>query len=107
MSWVYGAEHLARLISMSSLLSALSMELIYEIVNLPSMISHTTMDAESVNILRDYVTELMRFVVIPRFLHALELTLSVRFLLKEKDRLFLKEYESAGTQYQNLNLARS
>jgi len=68
MSAVYGAEHLCRLL-----------------VNLPTMISHTTMDQESVNILRDYVTQLMDF------------------LVEKKDTIFLHDYESASSQYQNLS----
>lgn len=45
MSSIYGAEHLARLL-----------------VKLPEMVAHTTMDDASVALLREYVTELMRYV---------------------------------------------
>ncbi|KAJ9091194.1 hypothetical protein QFC19_009190 [Naganishia cerealis] len=43
MSEVYGAEHLLRLF-----------------VNLPSYIAHTTMDTESVNMMREHIMELMK-----------------------------------------------
>jgi len=67
MSSIYGAEHLLRMI-----------------VSLPAMIGASSMDPESVNVLRDYVHELMNF------------------LVKDRDRLFQREYESASSQYQNL-----
>lgn len=67
MSHVYGAEHLLRML-----------------VSLPQIISTTAMDAESVNIIRDYANELMVYMV------------------KEKDRLFQREYENAPLNYQNI-----
>ncbi|TDL20426.1 MRG-domain-containing protein [Rickenella mellea] len=68
MSAVYGAEHLLRMI-----------------VSLPSMVASSSMDPESVNILREYVHELLNFMV------------------KERDRIFQTEYETASSQYQNLS----
>jgi len=67
MSYVYGAEHLLRLL-----------------VQLPQIISTIPMDAESVTILRDYTNALMAYMV------------------KEKDRLFQREYENTSLQYQNI-----
>lgn len=68
MSEVYGAEHLLRLI-----------------VNLPSYIAHTTMDTESVNMMREHISEMMKW------------------MIKEMERLFLKEYETTTMQYQNIS----
>jgi len=67
MSAIYGAEHLCRLL-----------------VKLPEMVSHTTMDDISVAVLREYVTELMRW------------------LVREKDRVFLQAYDFPSTHYQNI-----
>ncbi|KAG9023031.1 Esa1p-associated factor [Tulasnella sp. JGI-2019a] len=64
MSQVYGAEHLLRLI-----------------VNLPKMIAQTSLDSESVAILREYTGEL------------------TQFMLDNKTRLFLTEYENAPAHY--------
>ncbi|KAF9473209.1 MRG-domain-containing protein [Pholiota conissans] len=67
MSLIYGAEHLLRML-----------------VSLPQMIAQTSLDAESVLLLRDYSNELMVWMV------------------KEKDRIFQREYENAPIHYQNL-----
>ncbi|EIM84882.1 MRG-domain-containing protein [Stereum hirsutum FP-91666 SS1] len=68
MSHVYGAEHLLRMI-----------------VSLPSMIALTTMDPESIGYVRDYVGELMTW------------------MLQERHRIFQQEYESASLQYQSVS----
>jgi len=68
MCLIYGAEHLLRML-----------------VSLPQMIAHSSLDLESVNILRDYANELLVYMV------------------KEKDRIFLREYESTATAYQNVS----
>ncbi|KAH8109120.1 MRG-domain-containing protein [Phellopilus nigrolimitatus] len=67
MSQVYGAEHLLRMI-----------------VSLPAMVAQSKMDQESVLILREYVHELLNFMV------------------QERHRIFLKEYETASSHYQNI-----
>ncbi|RDB22352.1 Chromatin modification-related protein EAF3 [Hypsizygus marmoreus] len=67
-SAVYGAEHLLRMI-----------------VSLPGMISSSSLDPESVNLVRDYVNKLLEWMV------------------KECDRIFVKEYESTSLQYQNIS----
>ncbi|KIO27401.1 hypothetical protein M407DRAFT_191103 [Tulasnella calospora MUT 4182] len=64
MGEVYGAEHLLRML-----------------VNLPSMIAQTSLDPESVAILREYIVELMNFMV------------------ANKTRFFLQEYENAPSHY--------
>jgi len=68
MSAIYGAEHLLRMI-----------------VSLPSMVAGSTMDPESVGLVRDYVTELMTY------------------MMDERHRLFQREYDSASLQYQNIS----
>ncbi|KAG8689249.1 Esa1p-associated factor [Ceratobasidium sp. 395] len=70
MSAIYGAEHLLRLI-----------------VNLPAMIAQTTMDQESVGLLKEYVEYLLQY------------------LVQERERLFLPEYEHASPHYQNISRA--
>ncbi|KAG2126031.1 MRG-domain-containing protein [Suillus clintonianus] len=68
MSAIYGAEHLLRML-----------------VSLPQMVASSTMDAESVGLVRDYVNELLTFMV------------------NDRSRLFLTEYESSSLQYQNIS----
>ncbi|KII84721.1 hypothetical protein PLICRDRAFT_57249 [Plicaturopsis crispa FD-325 SS-3] len=68
MSAVYGAEHFLRML-----------------VSLPGMVASSTMDSESVGLVRDYVNELLLFMV------------------KEKDRIFQPVYDSASLQYQNIS----
>jgi len=68
MSAIYGAEHLLRML-----------------VSLPQMVSSSTMDPESVALVRDYVNEFMAWMV------------------KEKDRIFVHEYQSASLAYQNIS----
>jgi len=68
MSSVYGAEHLLRMI-----------------VSLPQMVASSSLDPESVGIIKEYVHELMNFMV------------------KERDRLFQSEYDNASSQYQNIS----
>ncbi|KAG1871798.1 MRG-domain-containing protein [Suillus subalutaceus] len=68
MSAIYGAEHLLRML-----------------VSLPQMVASSTMDAESVGLVRDYVNELLTF------------------MMNDRSRLFLTEYESSSLQYQNIS----
>ncbi|KAI0267400.1 MRG-domain-containing protein [Gloeopeniophorella convolvens] len=68
MSAIYGAEHLLRMI-----------------VSLPAMVAGSTMDPESVGLVRDYVTELMTY------------------MTNQRHRIFQKEYDSASLQYQNIS----
>lgn len=68
MSQVYGAEHLLRMI-----------------VSLPQMIAFSSLDAESVFLIRDYVNELLKW------------------MEAERDQLFLAEYPSASLNYQNVS----
>ncbi|KAI0252848.1 MRG-domain-containing protein [Lactifluus subvellereus] len=68
MSAIYGAEHLLRMI-----------------VSLPAMVAGSTMDPESVGLVRDYVTELMAY------------------MMNQRHRLFQREYDSASLQYQNIS----
>jgi len=54
-------------------------------VSLPSMVAGSTMDPESVGLVRDYVTELMAY------------------MNDQRHRIFQKEYDSASLQYQNIS----
>ncbi|KAJ7471802.1 MRG-domain-containing protein [Mycena latifolia] len=67
MSEIYGAEHLLRML-----------------VTLPTMIAQSTLDAESTDIIRDYVNELLGW------------------MLQEQSRLFQPEYNEAPPGYQNV-----
>ncbi|KZT01680.1 MRG-domain-containing protein [Laetiporus sulphureus 93-53] len=68
MSAIYGAEHLLRML-----------------VSLPQMVASSSMDNESVGLVRDYVNELMVY------------------MAKEQHRIFVPEYESASLAYQNIS----
>jgi len=68
MSEIYGAEHLLRLF-----------------VNFGPFIAYTNIDTESLNILREYINDIMKW------------------MIKEQKRLFVKEYETTTTQYQSLS----
>ncbi|TBU44924.1 MRG-domain-containing protein [Dichomitus squalens] len=68
MSAIYGAEHFLRML-----------------VSLPQMVASSSMDGESVALLRDYVNELLQWMV------------------KERHRIFVPEYESASIAYQNIS----
>ncbi|KAG8684649.1 Esa1p-associated factor [Ceratobasidium sp. 394] len=70
MSAIYGAEHLLRLI-----------------VNLPAMIAQTTMDPDSVALLKEYVEYLLQYMV------------------QEREKFFLTDYEDASPYYRNLSRA--
>jgi mortality factor 4-like protein 1 len=68
MSHVYGAEHLLRMLGELKsyfILMVLRADLVVDSVSLPQIISTTAMDAESVNIIRDYANELMVYVCFP------------------------------------------
>ena len=61
MSSVYGAEHLLRMIGRVYHLFHFSVsECFFEIVNMPAMVASSTMDPESVAILKGYIQELMK-----------------------------------------------
>ncbi|EPQ30979.1 uncharacterized protein PFL1_01168 [Pseudozyma flocculosa PF-1] len=65
---IYGAEHLLRLF-----------------VNLPMIIVHTSMDAESIAVLKEHLAEFLSYMV------------------KEKQRLFTRDYETATASQQRLS----
>ncbi|GAK66041.1 MRG-domain-containing protein [Moesziomyces antarcticus] len=65
---VYGAEHLLRLF-----------------VNLPSIIVHTSMDTESISLLKDHLAEFLAYIA------------------REKHRLFVREYEAASPAYHRIS----
>jgi len=68
MSTVYGSEHFLRML-----------------VAMPNMVASSTMDPESVAILREYIHELMTYMV------------------REKERIFQITYEETDTAYQNVS----
>ncbi|CBQ68343.1 related to Chromo domain protein MRG15 [Sporisorium reilianum SRZ2] len=65
---VYGAEHLLRLF-----------------VNLPMIIVHTSMDAESISLLKEHLAEFLSYIA------------------REKHRLFVREYEAASPAYHRIS----
>jgi len=67
MSQIYGAEHLSRLF-----------------VKLPDMVAHTSMDEVSINILRDFVNDFMKW------------------LVTQHEKVFLKSYNYPGPHYHNV-----
>jgi hypothetical protein len=74
-------------------------------VNLPELVAHTTMDAESVSVLLDCLGDFMRRVVLPVFAPVPQLSLTAfsnRWMVKEQKHLFQKEYDSTTSAYQNL-----
>jgi mortality factor 4-like protein 1 len=54
-------------------------------VSLPQLVSTSSMDPESVGIVKDYAHELMAYMV------------------KERERLFQRDYDNASPQYQNVS----
>lgn len=76
-------------------------------MSLPQMIAGSTMDPESVGLVREYVTELMACVrsLSVSFSPLLLCSLGVyaRFMMRERNRIFQKEYDSASLQYQNIS----
>jgi mortality factor 4-like protein 1 len=67
-------------------------------VNFGPFIAYTNIDTESLNILREYINDIMKWV----YLSAISLT-TPRWMIKEQKRLFVKEYETTTTQYQNMS----
>lgn len=62
------------------------------------------MDAESIGLVKDYVNELLSYVPAFHRLVPHKLAHDGRsFLVTERDRLFLTEYQSASLQYQNIS----
>ncbi|KAF8337333.1 MRG-domain-containing protein [Cantharellus anzutake] len=83
MSQVYGAEHLCRLFGELRYPQAVcSADL--SAVKLPDMVAHTSMDEVSINILRDFVNDFMKW------------------LVTQHDRVFLKTYNYPGPHYHNV-----
>jgi len=66
MSEIYGAEHLLRLF-----------------VNLPEMIAHTNMDADTVVTLKEHLADILKW------------------MMAERGRLFVASYDNTSPQYQN------
>ena len=66
------------------------------------------MDPETVNVLRDYVHELMRCVSLimticaPSFYASIFIA-CISFMVRDRDRIFQREYETASSQYQHIS----
>ncbi|KAF7329018.1 MRG-domain-containing protein [Mycena venus] len=88
MSEIYGAEHLLRML-----------------VTLPTMIAQSTLDAESTDIVRDYVNELLACAFLLLLLTRVDTYLLslYRWMLQEQSRLFQPDYvDHANIGYQNV-----
>ncbi|KAH0584372.1 hypothetical protein H2248_009911 [Termitomyces sp. 'cryptogamus'] len=84
-SAVYGAEHLLRML-----------------VSLPGMIASSSLDADSVILVRDYVNELLGWVIF--LFRVLVLMISVfSWMARERSRIFQASYEQTSIQYQNIS----
>jgi hypothetical protein len=69
-------------------------------VAMPQIVASSSMDAESITIVREYVNELMAYVLNSCLI--LLLLIPFRWMVKERDRIFLNEYDHASQQYQNI-----
>ena len=67
------------------------------------MVVSSTMDAESIGLVKDYVNELLSYVSAFPCLVSQAGSRRDSFLVAERDRLFLAEYQSASLQYQNIS----
>ncbi len=66
------------------------------------MVASSSMDGESVGLLRDYVNELLQCV--PYESDAMPNADDARrWMVKERNRIFVPEYESASIAYQNIS----
>ena len=108
MSSVYGAEHLLRMLGTPVFNIVIGNVEADEkkTVSLPQMVASSTMDPESVALVRDYVNELMVYV----FSHSSTFELrphiyhhDFRWMVTERGRIFIGEYESASVAYQNIS----
>lgn len=108
MSAIYGAEHLLRMLGTHPeyyFSSRIHQWLTVTFsVSLPQMVATSTMDPESVTLVRDYVNELLSWVSVPLWNQSLSNNCG-RWMVQERERLFVKEYESASLQYQNISKA--
>ena len=70
------------------------------------MVASSTMDPESVGLVRDYVNELLVYVAVlccsGKLIRRLILRWT-RYMVKERERIFVRQYESASVAYQNIS----
>ncbi|KAG4304926.1 hypothetical protein PORY_001601 [Pneumocystis oryctolagi] len=83
MSDIYGAEHLLRLFG-RYIVERVEWKTLILLVSLPELIAHTNMDHQSIQILKSYIKEFLKF------------------LVKNQSEYFLKIYENASPNYQSL-----
>jgi len=88
MSDVYGAEHLLRLFGIMS-----TLPLLIWAVSLPGLIAHTNMDQQSIHTLKDHIEAILKYQLHFQYLNP-------RYMAKNRDDLFEKNYESTSAQYQ-------
>ena len=62
MSAIYGAEHFLRMLGSFYRLHIAFVRLMIWVVSMPQMVASSSMDGESVGLLRDYVNELLQYV---------------------------------------------
>ena len=71
------------------------------------MVASSTMDRESVSLLRDYVNLLLQcvpYLSVESVAYSTHCAL-YRFMVENKDRLFQAEYENTSSAYQNISRA--
>jgi mortality factor 4-like protein 1 len=71
-------------------------------VSLPGMIANSSLDPESVGLVRDYVNELLSCVT-SFTCRVNKLIACNRWMVKERARIFQAEYENTNLQYQNIS----
>jgi mortality factor 4-like protein 1 len=76
MSEIYGAEHLLRLFG-----NVFHRDHLISVVQLPMLIAHTSMDQETILLLKE------------------QLNLLIMYIQRNSGRLFLQEYENAAPEY--------
>ncbi len=66
------------------------------------MVAHTSMDEVSINILRDFVNDFMKYVEPFRSNRNILTSTRCRWLLTQHEKVFLKSYNYPGPQYHNV-----
>lgn len=74
----------------------------HSLVQLPSLVAQTDMDAEAVAVLTEYLTDILKYVpvLVPFYRR---LMMICRYMQKNQKQLFLSEYENATPEYLSLS----